>query len=65
MYDILKKNKRRIYMSDKNNNQNILTHSLMGNTAGKNDAKTLTSLLNKTTIKTTSQDEGKVKKGSE
>lgn len=52
-------------MGDKNNNQNILTHSLMGNTTGKNDTKTLTSLLNKTTVKTTGQGEGQVKKGSE
>lgn len=53
-------------MGDKtNNNQNILIHSLMGNTSGKNDTQTLTSLLNNTTVKAASQGEEQAKKGSE
>ena len=33
------------------NNQNILTHSLKGNTSGSNSVQTMIDILNKTTVK--------------
>ena len=38
-----------------NNSQNFLTHSLVGNTTGKNNTQTLTNLLNQTTVKPSNQ----------